>query len=108
MARLKPLPVGSTFAKRLRNARLAKGLSQKALGIQAGIDEFTASARVNQWERGRHMPDMVMVEHLASVLGAPAPYFYARDEALAAWILTFPKLTAAAKTRVVKAGGIKK
>jgi len=102
MARLKPLQSRSTFAKRLRVARLAKGLSQKELGIQAGIDEFTASARVNQWERDRHMPDVVMVERLAAVLGSPAPYFYARDEALAAWILAFPSLTSAAKAKFLK------
>jgi transcriptional regulator with XRE-family HTH domain len=77
------------------------------LGIQAGIDEFSASARVNQWERERHMPDVLMVERLANVLGAPAPYFYARDEALAAWILAFPKIASAAKAKLLKAAGSK-
>jgi transcriptional regulator with XRE-family HTH domain len=107
MPKLKPLPKRSTFAKRLRIARLAKGLSQKEMGIRAGIDEFSASSRANQWERDRHIPDLQMVERLAVVLEVPAPYFYARDEALAAWILAFPTLSAAAKSKLTKAGSKK-
>lgn len=38
----------SVFPKRLKQARLRSGLTQEQLGIQAGIDEFSASARVNQ------------------------------------------------------------
>ncbi|EDH9073974.1 transcriptional regulator, partial [Salmonella enterica subsp. enterica serovar Agbeni] len=33
------------FCKRLKEARLAAGFSQKKLGIAAGIDEFVASTR---------------------------------------------------------------
>jgi transcriptional regulator with XRE-family HTH domain len=39
---------------RLKEARLRTGLSQQKLGILAGIDEATASARMNQYERGIH------------------------------------------------------
>lgn len=70
-------------AKRLREARERKGLSQKALGIAAGIDEFSASARVNQYERGKHVPDLLTVRNFAGVLAVPVPYFYAEDELLA-------------------------
>lgn len=80
---------GSIIGQRLREARLRAGLSQKALGIQAGIDEFTASPRVNQYERGKHTPEFQTVERFAEVLGVPTPYFYCRDEALAVWILRF-------------------
>ena|SRR5579859_3194019 len=89
MAKLKPLSNPSVFAKRLRDIRIKRGLSQKALGIRAGIDEFSASARVNQWERSKHLPDPAMVERIARILGVPAPYFYAREEALAEWILAY-------------------
>jgi len=37
----------SPLPKRLKEARLAAGLSQKQLGIAAGIDEFSASPRCN-------------------------------------------------------------
>lgn len=81
---------GSVIGQRLREARLRAGLSQKELGIRAEIDEFTASPRVNQYERGRHIPEFQTVERFAAVLGVPAPYFYCRDDALAEWILNFP------------------
>ena len=35
------------FSRRLKEARLAAGFSQKNLGIAAGIDEFVASTRIN-------------------------------------------------------------
>ena len=46
----------STFARRLKAARLEKGITQEELGIQSGIDEFSAKARINQYENGVHTP----------------------------------------------------
>ena len=73
----------NVIAKRLREARERKGLSQKALGIAAGIDEFSASPRINQYERGKHVPDLLTLENLASVLAVPVAYFLADDDDLA-------------------------
>ncbi|WP_131024637.1 helix-turn-helix transcriptional regulator, partial [Klebsiella variicola] len=42
---------------RLKEARIRASLSQERLGILAGIDEATASPRMNQYERGTHAPD---------------------------------------------------
>lgn len=42
---------------RLKEARIRADLSQERLGILAGIDEATASPRMNQYERGTHAPD---------------------------------------------------
>lgn len=39
----------NVFCKRLKEARLAVGLSQKKLGIAIGLDEFVASTRVNRY-----------------------------------------------------------
>ena len=58
----------SVVAKRLKEARMRACLSQKQLGIKAGRDEFSASARVNQYERGKHTPDYSTVERIAKVL----------------------------------------
>lgn len=74
-------------AKRLREARERKGLSQKALGIAAGIDEFSASPRINQYERGKHVPDLLTLQNLAVALSVPVPYFYADDESLAGMLI---------------------
>ena len=85
------MPEHSVIAKRLKEARTKAGISQKQLGIQAGIDEFSASPRINQYERDRHTPDFATVERLAKVLKVPTPFFYARGDELAAVILRFGK-----------------
>ncbi len=82
----------SVVARRLKEARLRVGISQKQLGIKAGIDDFSASARINQYERGKHMPDLQTMERLASVLEVPAAYFYCSDSELAEVILKFSRL----------------
>lgn len=46
----------------------------------AGVDEFSASARINQYERGKHTPDTLMAAHLAKVLGVPLSYFWTAHE----------------------------
>jgi transcriptional regulator with XRE-family HTH domain len=91
----------SIVAKHLREARLRTGLSQKQLGIQAGIDEFSASARINQYERGKHMPDLQTLTRLAAVMRVPAPYFYCEDAELASFILKFSGMGKAQKRRLL-------
>jgi transcriptional regulator with XRE-family HTH domain len=76
----------SVFPKRLKEARLKAGLSQERLGVLADIDEMSSSARMNQYERGKHEPDFSMVERIAKVLNVPESYFYAKDDD-AAWLL---------------------
>ena len=73
----------SPVSKRLKEARLAAGLSQKSLGIAAGIDEFSASARMNQYETGKHVPDYSTLSLIAKVLKLPVAYFYADTDELA-------------------------
>lgn len=73
--------------QRLKDARIRMGISQEKLGILAGIDESTASARMNQYERGTHTPDFELVCKLATVLGVPACYFYTCEDELAALVI---------------------
>ena len=73
----------SVFARRLRAAREARGVSQKQLGILAGIDQFVASARINQYERGKHVPDLQTAQRLATELNVPVSYLYEPDDDLA-------------------------
>lgn len=77
------------FCRRLKQARLASGLSQKSLGIAAGIDEFVASTRINRYEKGVHEPGTEIVQKLAEVLRVPLAYFYAEDDDLAELMLVF-------------------
>lgn len=76
---------------RLKAARLKAGLSQQKLGILAGIDEATASARMNQYERGIHTPDFALACKFAEVLNIPACYFYTVEDDLAEFIYMFQK-----------------
>jgi transcriptional regulator with XRE-family HTH domain len=92
----------SILAKRLKEARLRAGLSQRQLGIRAGIDEFSASARVNQYERGKHMPDLQTLTRLADVLQMPVPYFYCEDADLAELIAKFAGLSRSHRRKVLR------
>ena len=92
----------SVITKRLHEARLAAGISQKQLGIAAGIDEFSASPRINQYERGVHVPDFATLERLALVLNVPTPYFYTRDDALAKLILRYGQMSATEKETLIQ------
>jgi len=89
------------IAKRLKQARLDLGLSQRELGVRAGIDPSVASARVNQYERQRHQPAFEIVRKLAQVLKKPAPYFYAVDDNLAELIAVYGQLTARDRVNLV-------
>ena len=88
---MRPSDPRNAFCRRLRAARIAAGLSQKQLGIKAGLDEFVASARINRYEVGVHEPDVGMTRRLANVLGVPLPYLYAEDDLLAEMILAFSR-----------------
>ena len=78
------------FARRLKTARKRAGLTQIELGVEAGIDEYSASARVNQYERGKHWPDFGTAKRLAAVLHVPTAYFYAEEDAIAELVVRVP------------------
>lgn len=86
MSEKKELPV---YSVRLREARETYGISQRNLGIQAGLDEFVASTRVNRYETGVHQPDLQTLQRIADVFDLPVAYFFAEDDGLAEVILDF-------------------
>ena len=80
------------WGARLKQARVAAGLSQKMLGIEAGIDEFVASTRINRYELGIHKPDLLTVRKLAQVLKVPMAFFYAdTDDEIAELLFKYGK-----------------
>jgi len=79
----------SPLPKRLKEARVAAGMSQKKLGIAAGIDEFSASPRINQYEIGKHTPDFLTLKNIAEVLSVPTAFFYTEEDELAEIIKKF-------------------
>ncbi|WP_336292640.1 helix-turn-helix transcriptional regulator [Cronobacter dublinensis] len=82
----------TVFRKRLKTAREAKGLSQKKLGILAGIDEFVASARINRYEKGVHQASIEIARKLADALAVPLAYFYTEDDEPAKLLLRWQLL----------------
>lgn len=93
--------------QRLSDARTGAGLSQKALGILAGLDPSVASPRINQYERGVHSPSFPMLVALARVLKVPVAYFYCQDEDSAAMLLAYSQASLSVQSKVRKALGLK-
>ena len=77
------------FPNRLKEARKAIGISQKELGIRIGLDEFTASPRMNQYEKGKHAPAFSVVKAISQELGIPTAFFYCEEDELADLIRQF-------------------
>lgn len=60
------------------------------LGIEAGLDPFVASTRINRYELGIHKPDLLTVRKLATVLRVPVAFFYAdTDDEIAELLLRY-------------------
>lgn len=89
------------FAYRLKLARKEKKLSQERLGILAGVEESSASARMNQYERGKHVPDYLMLTRIAQALDLPPAYFYTEDDVLAEIIKYCHQMTEQQKAEVL-------
>ncbi|MGN2242448.1 helix-turn-helix domain-containing protein [Frateuria sp. GZRR33] len=90
------------FQRRLKEVRLARQLSQKELGIHAGLDPFVASTRINRYELGVHQPDLASIERLARALRVPTAYLFTDDDRLARLILAFERLLPVEKDRLLK------
>ena len=99
MARTTQHPV---FALRLAQARKRAGLSQRQLGVLADLDPTVASPRINQYERGKHEPQLKTAKRLAEVLGIPPAFLYTDDEVLAELLLRWNGLTLRQKKDLLK------
>ncbi|WP_158144494.1 helix-turn-helix domain-containing protein [Vibrio metschnikovii] len=73
---------------RLKEARKKAKLSQKALGVRIS----SASPRMNQYEKGKHTPDVQTLKLLADELGVPLSYFFCEDEISAELAVLISKL----------------
>jgi transcriptional regulator with XRE-family HTH domain len=90
------------WGRRLKEARINAGLSQKQLGIQAGLDQFVASTRINRYELGVHKADYLIVQNLAQVLDVPTGYFYTEEDDLAELMLIYHRCSARKKSEIGK------
>lgn len=92
-----PAPV---FGRRLREARLNAGMPQDKLGVEIGLDEGTASARISRYETGIHEPPFEIAVKLAKVLQVPTAYLFCDDDELADVIFAWERLPKSGRKRV--------
>lgn len=81
------------FPQRLKEARKKANLSQKSLGVRIGMDESTASPRMNQYEKGKHTPDIQTLKLIAGELDVPLNYFFCESENSARLACIIDKMT---------------
>jgi len=81
------------FSKRLKEARQRAGLTQQELGILAGMDTDIAGAKMNQYEKGVHIPKFSRLKALAKALKVPPAYFYAESNELAELLYVYETLS---------------
>lgn len=89
------------IAARLRQLRGESGISQKRLGELSGIDPHSASARINQYETGKHIPHFSVLKQLGKVLNAPVSFFYEEDDEIAEIFLKLHRLVGPRKNEVM-------
>lgn len=91
------------WGRRLKEIRTESGLSQKTLGIHAGLDPFVASTRINRYELGVHKADFLIAQRLAEILNVPTAYFYTQDDRLAELVISFHRASMRKKAAILKA-----
>lgn len=88
-------------AKRLKEARLVLGVSQKKLGILAGMDEYSAGAQVSQYEMGKYTPNLSTLLRIAVVSNHPIEYFFSKDDTMAEAICLMGRLSESARSKLL-------
>lgn len=66
------------------------------------MDEFSASPRINQYERGTHTPDYRTAQRLAACLRVPVEYLYTDSETMAELILLISELDEQKRHRLIE------
>lgn len=90
----------SMFTKRLKEARLALGISQRELGRRIGLSEEVVSSRVTRYELGTSEPDFATASKLAKELGVPLAYLLADNDVLADIILAAATMSPAEQRKL--------
>ncbi|CAM3170126.1 HTH cro/C1-type domain-containing protein [Vibrio neptunius] len=66
-----------------------------------GMDESSASGRMNHYEKGRHTPDISTLRKMADALGVPLNYFFCEDEASAELATAISRLSEDKRNQVL-------
>ena len=77
-------------------------MSKKKLGMAANINDFSASATINQYENGKLIPDFLTLKKIAKVLSVPVAYFYAEDNMLAKFLFLYGKINKKSRKQILQ------
>ena len=88
--------------RRLKEARLIAGISQKKLGIAVNMKKFSASVRINQYENGKSIPNFLTLKKIAKVLSVPVAYFYAENNMLAKFLFLYGKINKKSRKQILQ------
>lgn len=84
----------SPLPQRLKSARKLAKLTQEKLSNKLGFDDRShGTARISQYETGKHAPDFAMAKKMADALDVPVAYLYCDDDKLAALLLAASRLS---------------
>jgi transcriptional regulator with XRE-family HTH domain len=89
------------FATRLAQARERAPIPD-AVGCARRLGSRCGEPRINQYERGKHEPQLKTAKRLAEVLGIPPAFLYTEDELLAKLLLRWNELTVKQKKDLLK------
>ncbi|SHF59576.1 MULTISPECIES: helix-turn-helix domain-containing protein [Marinomonas] len=93
----------SPLPQRLKSARKLAKLTQEKLSNKLGFDDRShGTARISQYETGKHAPDFAMAKKMADALGVPVAYLYCDEEKLADLILAASKLDENQLTMIIE------
>ena len=102
MSRRPSVTSQTTFGVRLREARTRVGIAQDRLGVLAGLDELSSSARISRYETGVHQPEEKFARRLGELLGVPLAYLYCDDDLVAELLLRIDALTVAKRRELLQ------
>jgi transcriptional regulator with XRE-family HTH domain len=94
-------PVATIFAKRLKAARVLRGLSQRALGGLVSDDKANGSVRINRYEQRVNRADMDTAAMLARALNVPLAYLFAEEDDQAEMLLAFAQLSKSERSKLL-------
>ncbi|SON49930.1 helix-turn-helix domain-containing protein [Vibrio tapetis] len=88
--------------ERLKAARKKACITQKDLGVKIGMEQSSASGRMNHYEKGRHVPDIGTLERMADELNVPLNYFFCKSDLSAELACAIDKMSDEEKAALLK------
>ncbi|KAA1152093.1 XRE family transcriptional regulator [Pseudoalteromonas fuliginea] len=96
MSKPNPIPI------RLKEARKRANMTQKELGIRIGMDQSSASSRMNHYEKDRHTPDIQTLQRMADELKVPLNYLFCESAESAELACLIDKLSIEERQKLIE------